>query len=108
PERLNEVEERLEVINGLRRRYGMTIELVLEYAEKAKKDLDGIENSEERLTELRAIEDKLLLQIGEMAAGMSKARAAAGKHLGERVVAELRDLRMERTKFEVQIRHEQD
>lgn len=107
PNRLNEVEERLELINGLRRRYGLTIDLVLEHAEKAKAELNGIENSEERLVELRAIEDKLLYQIGEMSAGMSKARAAAGRHLGERVVGELRDLRMERTKFEVQMLHEE-
>ncbi len=107
PKRLNEIEERLEVINTLKRRYGLTLELVLEHAERAKRELDGIEHSEERLADLRAHETDLLLQIGEMAEGMSRARRAAGQHLGDRVVNELRDLRMERTQFEVQMLREE-
>ena len=49
PVRLNEIEERLEVINMLKRRYGMTIELVLEQAEKARTDLENIDNQRNAL-----------------------------------------------------------
>lgn len=108
PQRLDEIEERLELINKLRRRYGVTIELVLEYAEKAKKELDNIEHSEERLAELREKETEMLKQIGELAQNISKVRGQIGQQLSKRVVEELQDLRMERTRFEVQIVHTED
>ncbi len=103
PERLDEVEERLELINRLRRRYGGTVEAALAYAERARAELAGIEHSEERLVELRAEEDKLLRHIGELGEKISRVRALFGQKLGERIVAELADLRMERARFEAAI-----
>jgi DNA repair protein RecN (Recombination protein N) len=108
PERLDEVQERLELLGNLKKRYGATIEDVMEHAEKAKVELDGIENSEERMEELRKNEEKLLRVIGELAHRMSTARVVAGKQLGERVVQELSDLRMENTRFEVEVFQEED
>ncbi|NWF68451.1 MAG: DNA repair protein RecN [Chloroflexi bacterium] len=108
PQRLDEVEERLELIANLRKRYGQDIEAILEYAEKARAELEGIENSDERLEELRGSETKLLKIIGELAQRMSMARVAAGKQLSERVVKELADLRMENTRFEVEVYQEED
>ncbi len=108
PERMEEVEERLELVNKLRRRYGATIEAVLEHAERARVELESIGNSDERLKELRAEEDKLLHLIGEVAERVSKVRMAIGKKMGERIVAELADLRMEKAKFEVSITRKPD
>jgi DNA repair protein RecN (Recombination protein N) len=108
PQRLNEVEERLEVINALRRRYGATIEAVLDHCEQARTELESIEHSEERLEELRAEEDKLLHYIGEMSKKISDFRQQFGTKLSERVISELDDLRMAATRFEVGIYHEDD
>jgi DNA repair protein RecN (Recombination protein N) len=108
PNRLDEVEERLELINKLRRRYGASIEAVLQYAEKARKELENIENSDERLEKLRADEDKLLHHVGEVADRISKVRQLMGQKMGERVVAELGDLRMERAQFQVSIQRRED
>jgi DNA repair protein RecN (Recombination protein N) len=109
PDRLEEVEERLELINKLRRRFGATIEAVLEHAERARKELESIGNSDERLKELRAEEDKLLHLIGEVAERISKVRSMIGQKMGQRIVAELADLRMEKSRFEVSIkRHKND
>lgn len=109
PERLEELEERLELINKLRRRYNAaSIEAVLEYAEKARAELAGIDHSEERLTELRAKEDSLLKNIGELSERISRVRQVIGKKLGEKVVGELADLRMERARFEVSITQRED
>ncbi len=105
PERLNEIEERLELIASLRRKYGASISAILAYGEKARKDLDAIENSEERLTELRAKETEMLMQIGAISADISKVRKSIGEQLSKRVVTELKDLRMERTQFEVRLEH---
>jgi DNA repair protein RecN (Recombination protein N) len=108
PERLDEIEERLELINRLRRRYGATIELVLEYADNARNELNHLEHSEERLAELLAEEEKLLRHVGELGSRISRARAAAGKDMGSRIVNELGDLRMERARFEVSITQTDD
>jgi DNA repair protein RecN (Recombination protein N) len=103
PARLNEVEERLDVIASLKKRFGGGIEAVLKYADDARAELDTLENSEERLEELRANEEKLLHYIGDMAAKISTMRTAAAKRMGAGVVAELADLRMASARFEVSI-----
>jgi DNA repair protein RecN (Recombination protein N) len=103
PDRLAEIEERLDLLNRLRKRYGATIEAVLEYAEKARQELGGIEHSDERLKELRADEEKLLRHVGEVAERISQARQMMGKKMSERIVAELGDLKMEGSRFEVSI-----
>ena len=108
PQRLNDIEERLELINTLRRRYGVTIELVLEHAEKAREELSNIEHSEERLQELREKETLMLRQIGELGASISKVRHNIGQQLARQVVNELKDLRMERTQFEVSLVSSED
>ncbi len=74
PSRLVEVEERLDSLNRLKRKYGGSIEAVLAYAEKASKDLRDITHREERLVELRKEEETLLHQIGDLASRLSMAR----------------------------------
>ncbi len=108
PDRLNELEERLELIGALKRRYGGSIETVLAYADRARDEMNHIEHSEERLNELRKQEDMLLRHIGELGERMSRARLAAGRRMGEGIVAELADLRMERARFEVSILQHDD
>lgn len=103
PARLDAVEERLETINNLKRRYGATIPAVIEFAEKARVELEGIENSEERLAVLREEEETMLRDIGSRAARLTAARRAAAAQLGEQVVQELADLRMGKSQFEVGI-----
>lgn len=108
PDRLNDVEERLELIGTLKRRFGVNIEAVLEYAAKAREELEAIEHSEERLEELRAKEDKLLRAIGDLSGRISEVRYKIGTKLSKLVVRELKDLRMENTRFEVRITNEDD
>jgi DNA repair protein RecN (Recombination protein N) len=103
PARLNEVEERLELIGSLKKRFGGSIEAVLQYATDARVELDTLENSEARLEELRQTEDKLLRYIGEMSEPISALRTAAAERLGAGIVAELADLRMASARFEVGI-----
>ncbi len=108
PKRLDRIEERLEQLNRLRRRYGGTLEAVLAHAEKTKAELDAIEHSSERLAELQAKETALLQHIGEMSANISEVRQRTGRQLARRVMGELKDLRMERAQFEVAVTHEED
>lgn len=109
PERLDELEERLELINQLRRRYNVTdVAGVLAYAEKARAELDTLEHSEEHLNELTKQETVLLKHIGELGDRISKGRKAAARQLAAGIVNELGDLRMNNARFEAQIEQQQD
>ena len=101
PQRLNELEERLELIRTLKRRHRVdSIAEILAYAARAQAELEAIDQSDERLASLRRQEDELLRHIGDISLKLSRARAEAGRSLSRQVLRELGDLRMERTRFE--------
>ncbi len=102
PQRLNELEERLELIRTLKRRHRVnSINDLLAYAARATTELESIDQSDDRLAQLQRRENELLRHIGDISARLSQARAGAGRSLSDAVVRELADLRMERTQFEV-------
>lgn len=102
PQRLNELEERLELIKALKRRHRVdAIAELLAYAERAAAELQNIDHSDARLADLSQQQTRLLRHIGDISARLSLARAEAGRSLSAEVVRELADLRMERTQFEV-------
>ncbi|HHH40842.1 MAG TPA: DNA repair protein RecN, partial [Chloroflexi bacterium] len=108
PRRLVEVEERLEVIRRLQRKYGETIEEVLAYARQAAAELERITTSEERVEILQAEEAALLSEIGRLAAHLSARRQEAAARLAAAVEAELADLRMAGARFAVAFRWKPD
>ncbi|MBE9524837.1 MAG: AAA family ATPase, partial [Chloroflexi bacterium] len=67
PSRLDEIEERLELISELKRKYGKTIEEILAFAEKAAQDLDAITHTSERIVELENQTERLLVTLEEHA-----------------------------------------
>jgi DNA repair protein RecN (Recombination protein N) len=103
PARLSQVEERLDLIYSLKRKYGDSIADILAFGETAQRELDGIVHSEERVEELSAREAELLRQIGALAAQLSAQRRASGEQLGEAIETELKDLGMEGARFGVAI-----
>lgn len=109
PGQLEVFEERLDLIKRLKRRYNAdTITDLMAYADRARDELESIEHSDERLEVLRQQEEKTLRHIGELSERMRKVREVAGRALAKRVVRELKDLRMERTQFEVLIERRED
>jgi DNA repair protein RecN (Recombination protein N) len=108
PNRLYEVEERLDALNRLKRKYGGSIEAVLDYAARCELELQNITNSEARLAQLRIEEESLLRKIGERAGQISAARRQAAEKLSAAVVRELAELRMEGARFEVAITQADD
>jgi DNA repair protein RecN (Recombination protein N) len=101
PKRLNDVEERLELIKALQRKYGATIEDVLAFAVKAEASRDGLTHAGERSAELQEAKESLLRRLGQLGAKLSEARRAAGERLARALEAELSDLRMEWARFAV-------
>lgn len=103
PGRLEEVEQRLNLISGLRRKYGDSVELILNYYEQISHETDQLENKDERLEKLRSERDKLLVLVMESAEELSKVRKQCAEELAAQVESELKDLQMERTSLRVQI-----
>lgn len=103
PERLREVELRLELISDLKRKYGQTIAEILEYLEKAEKQLAEINTSGERRKRLGEERERLRGEMGETASQLSVRRLDAAKKLVSAVQNELEELDMARVKFDVSI-----
>jgi DNA repair protein RecN (Recombination protein N) len=108
PVRLRQVEERLDLIHSLKRKYGDSIEEILAFGQQAQRELEAITHSEERVEELQAEEDRLLHEIGDWAAQLSAQRQEAGDWLSAAIEAELGDLNMERARFGVSIEQSED
>lgn len=98
---LNEAEERLDLINRLKRKYGGTIEEILDFCEKAKTELNGIVNSSERADELKAELKELNEELGAAAAKLTAKRTAAAANLERDIERALHELNMEKAVFSV-------
>lgn len=108
PSRLEYVDERISLIHELKRKYAGTIAEINEYGSHAAAELEGITNSEERITALQAQEDGLLQQISAIAAQLSRIRREAGDRLAREVERAMVDLNMARIQMHVAITHNPD
>ncbi|MEK7822898.1 MAG: AAA family ATPase, partial [Nitrospirota bacterium] len=106
PERLEEIQTRLELIKGLKKKYGGNIQEVLDYREKGLRELDELQHSEEKLETLNAELKKLKNILTEKAQHLSKQRKAVAKKIEQQVVSELSSLSMPDTRFSIQITQE--
>ncbi len=103
PRRLGQVEERLDLIYHLKRKYGDSIEEILAFGESAAKELDGLSHSEERIEELQSHQEQLLTEIGQLAGELSTARQKAANTLAQAIEKELANLGMAKARFAVSI-----
>lgn len=94
PERLQEIEERLHALSRLRRKYGQTIDEILEHCARAKEELSELDQSEERIEALEKALKKAKGEAGKVAQELSKARRTIAGELGKRITAELASLSM--------------
>lgn len=108
PERLSEVEERLELIGNLKRKYGDTIEQILEFGQRAQRDLEELSNWEAKSSDLEKREEQLLRKIGTLASELSAKRKVAGEQMAHQVEVELGDLRMNKARFGVIVEQRND
>lgn len=107
PERLAEVEERIELINRLKRKYGDDIPAILAYRQQAAQELDGFTHNEERIAALTAQLDEQLHHIGQLAQALSHKRRQTAERLSQAVEGELGDLAMQ-ARFDVAFTHVPD
>ncbi len=102
PEELDEMETRLDLLYRLKKKYGNTVEEMVEYLDKCRKELDDISYADDRIVQLEQKLQKQLAVTQKKGLALRKGRKAAGKSLTERVVEELRQLDMPKVQFSVE------
>ena len=102
-EELDNTESRLSLIYSLKRKYGSTVEEVLDYAQKSRERLAAIESSDERRAELTAQLSEETEKLSEIAKRLTKARVSAALDLQERIMNELADLDMQKMRFSAEV-----
>jgi DNA repair protein RecN (Recombination protein N) len=106
PQRLEEVQARLELIRSLKRKYGGSVGEVLRYLAKAEEELEGLTYSGERREKLEASREQLKKEMGSLASRLSRERGRAAKKLSAVVKKELGDLNMARVEFDISVSQE--
>ena len=107
PDRLNFVEERIELIANLKRKYQAVDEAaLLAQRAQAEQELETLANSEERIAALELEVEKGLRLIGKMGLDLSQKRQAAAGKLATAVEAELSHLHMDGARFQVDFQTE--
>jgi DNA repair protein RecN (Recombination protein N) len=101
PRRLEIIEQRLELLRNLEKKYGGTLEKVLEYAKNARQELDQIANASDLIENLSRQESVLLNKLADQAFQLSETRKLAAKNLAVAVEKELGDLNMPSAHFDV-------
>jgi DNA repair protein RecN (Recombination protein N) len=102
PERLSEVEDRLALIDRLKRKYGSNVDEIIAYGEEVARKLNEIENREELLRDLKKQQDVASTAYLLVAQGTSKRRYSAAKELQKLVEAEINQLAM-KAQFKVEV-----
>ena len=106
--RLDEIESRLALITRLKRKYGSNVDEIIEFGEKAKSDLDTIENSDGRIEELMAEESKLRAELADIAKDISADRSAASMIIEKEVCEILHFLDMPKVRFSITVSESDD
>ena len=102
-EERNIVEERLDLIHQLKRKYGNTIEEILQYKDEIQKELDKIENLEEYNMRLKKKKDELQKELNSLAKKIHEIRIASSKKLMYDIDEELKDLEMKNAKINIKV-----
>src|SRR3954453_585428 len=101
PGRLEQVEERLDVLDRLKRKHGGSIESVLAHAEHCRTEIETIEGAGEATERLEAELAKAQRQRTDLGGKLSEVRAKSARRLEKRVAADLDQLAMSGAKLEV-------
>lgn len=101
---LEQIEERLDTIHKLRRKYGVTCQDILDYLDKAKKELDEIEFADDHLERLKGKLQKAEKAAWDAALTLRKNRKQAADALSKRILTELSQLDMPKVQFSCQFR----
>ena len=104
PARLAEIEERLNLIHSLKRKYGATLAEVIAFGDKAKQKLNALESRDAELARLNAELEKLEAELLSAGKKLSAARKKVIPQLAKAVGKQLDDLGFKQSRFDVAIK----
>jgi DNA repair protein RecN (Recombination protein N) len=107
-EQLNLVEKRVSLINRLKRKYGFSIEKILEYRDSICNELQILKQAESNLLILKKEQKQLFNKISVLADNISVTRKKAAHYLQNEILIELNDLNMKNILFQVNITKKSD
>lgn len=102
-EERNFIEERLDLIKSLKRKYGNTIEEIVKYKEETKKEVEYIKNLEENNSNLRHRIETAEVKMEIVTQKMSKIRAEESRKLSDKINCELSELEMISAKINIRV-----
>ena len=103
PQRLQELEARLDLIRGLKRKYGITIGEILAFADRASDDLEKLSHVEERAEDLKVREAEIRTEVGALAGQLSEARREAAVRLAGAIEGEVASLAADHVQMHVDV-----
>ncbi len=106
PQRLEEIRNRLDLIRSLKKKYSskeLTIAAVLAHYDRIKAEVDSVEHGEENIKKLEAELEAKRRELEKACITLSEKRQIAAKKMAKDVVAQLKDLGMEKAAFKVEV-----
>jgi DNA repair protein RecN (Recombination protein N) len=107
PQRLEAIEERLDLLTRLRRKYGPTLADVIAFGEGVRAELMDVENLDERIAALEHDVQAVEGEASQLAGELSRARAEAATALTSAMAEALQGLGLKGTSFEVQMERQE-
>jgi DNA repair protein RecN (Recombination protein N) len=105
---LEKVQERLVLIQDMKRKYGQTIQDILAYQDRANSELEEITTRSDRIEELLSAETHLMSELGQRGQALSEARHGGARQLATELEVQLNDLKMAGARFEVDFKEVED
>ncbi len=102
-QRMDEVSQRIDVLEKLKRKYGSTLEQVMESYDNFTKEYNSIEFSQDEIIELEKQKDELLIRMSSRAKVLSESRKQLAGHLSKVMTNQLEKLDMPKVRFEISI-----
>lgn len=108
PDALEEIEERLQLIYKLKRKYGGSVEAALAFYDKVVQELDFLSNSSEKVAELTLEKEKEQKKLSAAAEKLSALRRSTAQQVAAQIEASLKDMEMKDARFHIQIDEKAD
>ncbi len=99
---LEVIEDRIHLINSLKRKYGDTIEQIIQKRDEIEQEVSNIENYDERVRLLSEESEKVMGELLQLARTLSKTRKQSSKKLSEMLEQELKEVGIKGGKFHIQ------
>ena len=100
----NEIEERLDLISNLKRKYGNDVKTILDYLEESSNELEKLENSDAIISDLKRKIENCETELKNMASKMSEIRKKYAITISKKINKELQDLEMKNAKIEFEFK----